>query len=60
MGTVSVLLDVLALVQAGFELKGIVDHVQAMVAGGATEDDVALYLKDARDKALATLDHALV
>ena len=51
----TVLLDVLSLVQAGFELKGIVDQVQAMEASGSTQEEIHAYLKGLRDVALKDL-----
>ena len=58
-GTAAVLLNVLELVQAGFELKAIVDKVQAMSAAGATDVQISAYLKGLRDAALKDLNTAL-
>jgi hypothetical protein len=57
--TAAILLNVLALVQAGFEFKAIVDQVQAMESGGATPDAVAAYIKGLRDAALKDLSAVL-
>lgn len=58
-GAAAILLNVLELVQAGFELKAIVDKVQAMEAAGASQDMVSAYLKGLRDAALKDLGAAL-
>lgn len=58
-GTAAILLNVLELVQAGFELKAIVDKAQAMSAAGATDDQIHAYLKGLRDAALKDLSLAL-
>lgn len=58
-GVAAILLNVLELVQAGFELKIIVDKVRALEANGATPDQVTAYLKGLRDAALKDLNAAL-
>ena len=62
MGAVSIataLLDILSLVQAGFELKAIVDQVKAMEDTGASQDQVHAFLKGLRVGALGDLKAAL-
>lgn len=55
----AVLLDVLSLVQAGFELKAIVDSVRAMESKGATPEAIHAYIKGLRDAALKDFGDAL-
>lgn len=50
-----VLLDVLALVKAGIELNAIVEQAHIMQQGGATDKEVAVYIKGLRDDALKAL-----
>ena len=51
----SVLLDVFALIKAGIELNEIVEQAEIMQDGGATDAEVAAYIKSLRDEALAAL-----
>lgn len=50
-----VLLDVLALVKAGVELHDIVEQAHVMQQAGATDAEVAAYIKSLRDDALQAL-----
>ena len=62
MGAASIaaaLLNVLALVQAGFELRAIVDQVKAMEDTGASQDQVHAFLKGLRVGAMGDLKAAL-
>ena len=62
MGAASIaaaLLDVLSLVQAGFQLKAIVDQVKAMEDTGASQDQVHAFLKGLRVGAMGDLKAAL-
>lgn len=55
MPAATLLLNVLALVQAGFQLSAIVAKVQDMQAKGASDADVHKYLQTLRDAAMADL-----
>lgn len=50
-----VLLDVIALVKAGVELNEIAHQAQVMQDAGATDAEVAAYIKSLRDDALKAL-----
>lgn len=54
-GTASVLLNVLTLVNAGFQFQAIVAKVQDMQAKGADDKAVSTYLQNLRDAAMADL-----
>ena len=55
MPVATLLLNVLALVQAGFQLNAIVGKVQDMQAKGASDADIHKYLQNLRDAAMADL-----
>lgn len=50
-----VILDVLSLIQAGFDLKVLAGDVKKMEADGASEKEIHDYVKALRDKELAEL-----
>jgi hypothetical protein len=50
-----ILLNVMLLVEAGYELKKIVDTVRAMQSAGSTDNDVSKYLADLADQVLRDL-----
>lgn len=52
------LLKILTLVQAGFELKAIVDTVREKEAGGATQKEISDYLDSLVDRVLQELRDA--
>lgn len=52
----SVLLNILAVVEAGFNLKAVVDKVRMLYAAGATDEQVSKYLVDLRDFTLKELE----
>lgn len=54
----AILLDVLTLVKAGFALKEIVAEIRMMEAGGASQEEISLYLKKLRDDNIAKLKDA--
>lgn len=57
-GLGAILLDVLALVEAGYELKRIVDTVREKEAAGATRQEISKYLGDLADMVLRELREA--
>lgn len=60
MGNVAtILLTVLQLVEFGMKFESIVNKVKEMEAEGATPEQVSVFLKGLRDKALAELGDAL-
>ena len=61
MGTslATVLLNVLTLVKAGFELRAIVAEVKALEDSGTSQKDISDYLQKIRDAAVADLNEAL-
>lgn len=50
------LLNVLSLVEAGFNLKAIVDTARGMEAEGKSDEEISAWLKDVRESALKELN----
>ena len=54
-----VLIDLLALVKAGFEFKAIVEEVKEMYNRGATDKEVSAWIRSLRNEALDDLGDEL-